>query len=184
MDTDKLLYDQFLAGDHKALEQLIDIHKHGLTLFLYSYLNNMTEAEDMMIDVFAQLVVSSGQFKGKSSLKTYIFAIARNEALRYLKKHKHHLNIDDMADGLAIETDLMDTHIRNKEQNLQLYTAMAKLPSRYREILVLLYFEDCSYKEAAQIMSKNEKQITNLAYRAKKALKDLLEKENFTYDGE
>lgn len=183
MDTDKILYDQFLAGDHKALEKLIDIHKQGLTLFLYSYLHDMTEAENMMIDVFAQLVVSSGKFKGKSSLKTYLFAIGRNEALHHLKKQKYHINIEEIKDLVFVEKDLVDLLIDNEERNIQLYAAMSKLPPQYTEVLVLLYFEDCSYQEAAQIMNKNEKQITNLAYRAKKSLKEILEKEDFTYDG-
>ncbi|MFI3207885.1 MAG: sigma-70 family RNA polymerase sigma factor [Eubacteriales bacterium] len=182
MDTDKILYDQFLRGDDNALEKLINTHKESLTLFIYGYLHNMTESENMMIDVFAQLVVSTSKFRGDATLKTYLFTIARNEALRYLKKNKHHLSLDNMDDNLLASADLIELDIFKEERNRMLYLCMKKLAQDYQDVLFLLYFEDMTYKEAAKIMKKSEKQITNLAYRGKKALKEKLEKEGFEYD--
>ncbi|MFI3236558.1 MAG: sigma-70 family RNA polymerase sigma factor [Lachnospiraceae bacterium] len=184
LDADRILYDKFLTGDHQALEELIGIHKESLTLFLYGYLKDMSEAENMMIDVFAQLVVSAGKFKGNSTLKTYLFAIARHEALRYLKKHKTHLNLDDVQEDLLPTNHCAEIDLLKKEQNRELYYAIGNLTTDYREILFLLYFENMSYKEASKIMKKSEKQITNLAYRAKKSLKQILEERGFVYDGE
>lgn len=63
----------------------------------------------------------------------------------------------------------------------QLYDALAKLKPEYREALYLVYFEDMSYHMAAQVMNKNERQITNLIYRGKQSLKAILEKEGFQY---
>ncbi|MFI3172587.1 MAG: RNA polymerase sigma factor [Eubacteriales bacterium] len=184
MDTDKILYDEFLHGDNKALEELIGIHKESLTLFLYGYLKNMTEAENMMIDVFAQLVLSAGKFKGNSSLKTYLFAIARNEALKYIRKNKYHLTLDEISNELFSTKDFVEINLLKEEKNRDLYSCFEYLTPDYREILFLLYFENMSYKEASQIMHKSEKQVNNLAYRAKKSLKEILEKKGFVYDGE
>lgn len=182
IDKDKILYDQFLKGDNDALEKLIEIHKEGLTLFIFGFLNNMADAQDMMIDVFAQLVISAGKFKGKSTLKTYLFTIARNEALKYIRKNKRNYNFDDISENLYYENDSLDINLLKKEENAQLYLAMSKLPIDYRNVLFLLYFEEMTYKEAAFVMKKTEKQITNLAYRSKKALKEKLEKGGFVYD--
>ena len=55
------------------------------------------------------------------------------------------------------------------------------LKPEYREALYLVYFEDMSYHMAAQVMNKNERQITNLIYRGKQSLKAILEKEGFQY---
>ncbi len=182
MDSDKILYDKFLQGDHTALEELIGIYKESLTLFLYGYLNNMAEAEDMMIDVFAQLVFSAGKFRGHSTLKTYLFAIGRNEALRYLKKHKQHLALDEISEDALCDEAVSEFALLQQEGHRQLYHCMRKLHAEYRDILLLLYFENMSYKDAARVMKKSEKQITNLAYRAKKSLKTALEQEGFSYD--
>ncbi len=184
MDTDKILYDKFLQGDNESLAELISIHKESLTLFLFSYIKDMHEAENMMIDVFAQLVVSGGKFKGNSSLKTYLFTIGRNEALRYIKKNKQHLTLDEIQHQAFSSKDFVELNLLAEERKRHLYMGMEQLQPDYRDVLFLLYFEDMSYKEAGLVMKKNERQITNLTYRAKKALKEILEKEGFVYDGE
>lgn len=182
MDTDKILYDNFFEGDNEALEKLIDIHKESLTLFLYGFLKDFTEAENMMIDVFAQLVVSKKRFSGNSTLKTYLFTIARNEALRYIKKNKKHLSLDDNSYEIFSSDNFVEIDLLKKDKNHQLYIAMEKLHRDYKSVLFLLYFENMTYKEASKIMKKSEKQITSLAYRGKKALKEQLEKEGFVYE--
>ena len=59
---------------------------------------------------------------------------------------------------------------------------MKKLNNEYRQVLYLVYFENFSNNETAEIMLKSERQIRNLLYRAKGALKSLLEKEGFVYE--
>lgn len=65
----------------------------------------------------------------------------------------------------------------NQESLEQLYQSLQKLHKDYRDALLLVYFEELSYKETAFILGKSEKQITNLVYRGKKALKEIMEKE-------
>lgn len=181
MNLDEMYYEKFLNGDQTALEELIGIHKEGLTLFLYRYTNDIMEAENIMIDTFAQLVVSRKRFMGKSSLKTYLFAIGRNEALRYLKKKKRHISLDEQQFEIVDPNFPMEFEMLKEERKHQLYNAMQQLQAEYREVLFLLYFENMSYQEAGKVMKKSLKQITNLAYRGKKALKEKLEKDGFTY---
>jgi RNA polymerase sigma factor (sigma-70 family) len=183
METDEARYARFLQGDNKALEELIGIHKESLTLFLYGFLKNMAEAENMMIDVFAQLVVSRAKFKGDSTFKTYLFAIGRNEACSYLKRNKRHLPLEEIEDNLLTDEAVNEISLLQEERNRELYSAINTLPEGYRQVLFLLYFEEMSYRQAAEVMKKSEKQITNLAYRAKKALKKNLDRKGFVYHG-
>ena len=73
-----------------------------------------------------------------------------------------------------------DVHLLKKEQDRQLLQAMEMIKDEYREVLYLLYFEDMKYEEAGRVMGKSVSQITNLAHRAKKSIKKILEKEGFT----
>ena len=59
---------------------------------------------------------------------------------------------------------------------------MDKINSEYRTVLYLLYFEQMSYDEVALVLKKNPKQIKNLAYRGKQALKSIMEQGGFSYE--
>ena len=77
-----------------------------------------------------------------------------------------------------------ETPFFENERRHQLYDALAKLKPEYREALYLVYFEDMSYHTAAQVMNKNERQITNLIYRGKQSLKAILEKGGISICGQ
>lgn len=68
------------------------------------------------------------------------------------------------------------------ELQTTIYQALSGLPKDYCEVLYLRYFEDMSYEDIGRVMRKNTKQVYNLAARAKKKLKEQLEKEGFVYE--
>ena len=77
--------------------------------------------------------------------------------------------------------DIERNHIHDENKKL-LYGAMEDLHSDYRQVLYLVYFENFGVAETAEIMHKSERQVYNLLYRAKAALKKTLEKEGFEYE--
>ncbi len=70
--------------------------------------------------------------------------------------------------------------MKNKERNQILHACLDRLNVDYREALYLTYFNGMSYAEAAEIMGKSVKQVTNLVYRGKQSLRTLLQKEGIT----
>ena len=107
----------------------------------------------------------------------------RNRAGEIMKKIGLN-DADRVLDSYPFELSggaLAETPFFENERRHQLYDALAKLKPEYREALYLVYFEDMSYHMAAQVMNKNERQITNLIYRGKQSLKAILEKEGFQY---
>lgn len=77
---------------------------------------------------------------------------------------------------------LAETGLFQNEQHQQLYAALGKLKKEYRETLFLVYFEELSYRQAAQVLGRTEQQVTNLVYRGKQQLKQLLEQEGYQYE--
>lgn len=77
---------------------------------------------------------------------------------------------------------LYKTGLFQNEQHQQLYAALGKLKKEYRETLFLVYFEELSYRQAAQVLGRTEQQVTNLVYRGKQQLKQLLEQEGYQYE--
>ena len=64
-----------------------------------------------------------------------------------------------------------------------LYRCLTRIKEEYRQVLYLLYWEECSYEEISKILIKSKKQIANLAFRGKQALKKEMEREGFEYAG-
>ena len=75
---------------------------------------------------------------------------------------------------------LVEEIVRTKERNQILHLCMDELNSDYREALYLTYFEGMSYQQAAKVMGKSVKQITNMVYRGKERLRGLLKREGIT----
>ena len=101
----------------------------------------------------------------------------------YLKKAQKHraLPVDEMY-NLADEEDIEHTYIRD-ENKIMLYRALSRLTPLYSQVLHLKYLEGFTNSETACIMKKTNRQIENLIYRAKSALREELEKEGFVYEG-
>ncbi len=171
MDKGSELYQSFLDGNEKALDELIAIFRTSLTNFIYGFVKDSDTAEDIMIDAFVELIRRKS-FKGKSTLKTYLFAIARNKALRYLKGNKHDFVSLDEAENYISAEDFTENYLAENERREKLNEALESLNPTYREVIYLIYYENMSYKEAAEILHKNQKQIANIACRAMKSLRE------------
>ena len=87
MDT-TIIYNDYLSGDAKALERLMEIYGDKLTLYINGYIKNLHDSEDLLIEVFAYLISKRPNIK--SSFESYIYKAARNHALMFLRKAKRH----------------------------------------------------------------------------------------------
>ena len=180
--TGEELYRRFLNGDNYAFEELVRLYEDELSRFIHNVVRDYYEAELLTVETFAQLALNKRPFEGKSTLKTYVFAIGKNLIMQHMKKRgrEQHLSFEDAASALISCDENLGTSLEKNEKKHELHDAMRKLKKEYHAVLILLYFEDMSYKQAGQIMNKNEKQIKNLAFRAKSALKRELENKNFS----
>ncbi len=179
MDNGASSYRRFLEGDESGLVDIVNMYGDSLMLFINSFVSNLSTAEEIMEDVFMELIVKKHNFKEESSFKTYLFKIGRNKAFNFMKKNKRCTYIEDFE----IEDDMkLEENVVKDEEHRHIHEALKLLPKDYKSVLYLIYFEDMSYDEIGKVMRKNNKQIKNLAYRARIALKEKLRKEGFSYE--
>lgn len=172
------LYRRYQAGDDGGFDGLIELYRENLIFFLLRYLPSIEDAEDAAEDAFVSLLFHPYREERGASLKTYLFTLGRNNAMNLLKKQKRRDNFRETS-LLPLEEDLaMEERLCRDESHRRLLRALDTLPSDYREVLYLLYFEELSLEEAAHVMKKNKKQIENLSYRGKAALREKLDKED------
>lgn len=177
MDNGESSYRRFLNGDESAFREILDLYSENLIFFINRYVNNISVAQELSEDVFVEILLQKKRYNFKTSLKTYLFTIGRNKAVSYLRRCARkpeytYEYIENEADRKSIE----DEFIR-REQERELHEALERLNSDYKTVLHLIYFEDMCSDEAAAVMKKNKKQIENLLYRAKQALRKELESE-------
>lgn len=178
-ERDKLgleLYRRVKDGDRDALADLIELYRAGLVLFIYGFVMDMCDAEELTVDVFVKLVRGRERFRGESSLKTYLFAIGKNLALRHLRAKKEHLPLGG-TEQTAGDGDTPETELLRGDSKMRLYLLMRELKAEHREVLHLIYFEGMSYADAGAVLEMSKTQISSLAHRAKAALKSKLESE-------
>ena len=178
--TDEALYERYIKhGDHEALRCLLERHREGLTLFLFGFVQNAADAEELMLDAFAEVAAGPTAFSGKSSFKTWLFSVGKHLAMAQLRSQMRMRRAQEAAEaerGVLPETELLQ-----QEQKQQLYVALERIPGDYREVLLLQYMEEMTPAEIAQVTGKRVKQIYNLIERGKKALRSELERMGFEY---
>lgn len=183
MDNGASSYRRFLDGDDKGIAEIVGEYKDGLILYLNKYVNNIFIAEELTEDTFFRLITKKPRFSGKSSFKSWLYAIGRNVAVDYIRRNSKTMksSVEDMENYLYEEESIEHSYIK-EERKITVHKALSELAADYRAILWLVFFEGFSNKEAAIIMKKNDRQIKNLLYRAKLSLKSKLEKEGFDYE--
>lgn len=175
-------YRRYLEGDKEAFNEIINLYKKGLIGFIFYRVGNIDIAEDISEDCFVELIVNPTRFKFKSSLKTYLYGIAYNKIKQYFRWNKSasFISIEDIQE--ISSSDNTDDDIVESENREMINAALSHLPKDYREVLYLFYFEEMSYEDISKIIKKNVKQVYNLAFRGKNALKNVLEKDGFIYE--
>ena len=183
MDYGASSYRRFLQGDDSGLAEIILLYKDGLMFYINGYVKNLSIAQELTEDVFFKLAVKKPRFKEEYLFKTWLYTIGRNLAFNKLEKLSGHLEYPLEDFGTLADQQMLEKQCLKNERNVLLYKTMNRLKPEYREVLYLLFFEGMKNAETAKVMKKSKRQIENLAYRAKKSLRSLLEKEEFDYEG-
>ena len=175
-------YRRFLSGDKEGLSELVRQYRDGLLLYINSIVGNTDTAEELMEDTFVKLYVKKPRFSGKSTFKTWLYSIARFTAVDYLRKSSRLREVSLHEAFQTVSAEDAERELIKDEDKIALHKALSRLKPEYSQILYLIYFEDFTGAEAAVIMKKTSKQIRDLLYNAKKALRKELEKEGFSYE--
>lgn len=176
MEEDKIQYTKFLQGDNKALEELIKKYQNHLIFFITRYVKNKETAQDIFQEVVIYLLEHKEIYNPQYRFKTYLYTIAKHRTLNYLKKQQQDnqlQNYEEYEENIPEEEWIEDV-ILTKERQEKIRKVIQKMKTEYQLVIYFTQIEGLSYKETAYIMEKTEKQIKNLAFNAKKKLRNLL----------
>jgi RNA polymerase sigma-70 factor (ECF subfamily) len=177
MSHDQLNIDGIINGDDHAFVELVEHYKNMVFTLALRILKNREEAEEVAQDVFLKVHGSLSSFQGDSKFSTWIYAIAYNKSLDYLKKRNRRPIISSF-DGFselnkAQEASILD-ELTGIEDRRQIKKALAELPSEDGILITLHYYEELSLKEISQIMGSSPGTLKVRLFRARKKLADIL----------
>lgn len=178
---DVALVKMVLNGAVFAYRELEKRYRKKLFTYLFHLLGNREETEDILQNVFIKVYNNLASFDVQRKFSSWIYRIAHNEAVNFLKKKgkKKFISWEDIAaskDKLEMSSGER-TPVENwlsKESKKEVQDALNKLPRKYREILVLRYFLDKSYSDISEILKKPVNTVGTLISRAKKKLFEIV----------
>ena len=169
--VEKELIIKLKKGKEEAYEKVIDIYGDRLLKTCYLILKDKEEAEDVVQETFIRVFKNIKGFKDKSSLYTWIYRMAMNLCKDKYRKRVYSLPFNDELD---IESENPEDIILDYIDRKLLMKALIDLPSIYKEVLILFYFEDLSIKDISQILNEKEGTIKSKLSRGRNILKKSL----------
>ncbi len=110
------------------------------------------DANDVLQNCLIKVFRSIGQFEGKSSLYTWLYRIASNEAFTFLERKRRKTTASIDGEMTAVASGLRaDVYFDGDEAHARLHSALSGLPDRQREVFNLRYFEEMGYQEMAEL---------------------------------
>jgi RNA polymerase sigma-70 factor (ECF subfamily) len=154
----------------KRYEQKITLYIKRLTII------NKEDLEDLLQDIFIKVYCNLNGFNQDLKFSTWIYRIAHNEVINYFRKNKAGLkmapsnfNPKDIChlSELIIDTNNPHEDFISQEKADKIGKVLAMLPNKYREVLVLFYFEENKYEEISDILRKSPGTVATMINRAK-----------------
>lgn len=172
---DKGLIENFKKGDTKAFSEIFKIYSDKIYNNVVKLGLNHDDALDIVQTTFYKLFKNYRQFKGESSLLTYIISISLNEVRKRYRNEKKYVDLEN--EELFSDEEKRDEEKRVKRLKEIVNTGLRKLPFKYREVIVLKDIDELSVKEIEKILKISENTVKTRLHRARKMLKDIIKDE-------
>ncbi len=172
------------AGDRAEFARLVDAYSAPIYRLGLKILGNPQDAEDVLQNTFLNALMHLSSFEGRSSLSTWLYRIASNEALMQIRRKRKNVSIEDLQtegsdEGMLPEifmdwSALPESELITEESKAKLDEAVSKLPESLRLVFVLRDVEGVSIKETAEILNLTETNVKTRLLRARMALREQL----------
>ncbi len=175
------------AGDKHAFETLVGRHQRPVLNFIFRFLGDAAEAEDLTQEVFLRVWKSAGTYRPDAKFTTWLYRIAANLCInkqralhikkwlagsQFYKPNRNSEEINIPAEGA--EPTTAEDHLIISEQAQLLLNALNNLPANQRLAIVLNIYHEMSYHEISKIMDRSVSAVDSLLIRAKKNLRKKL----------
>jgi RNA polymerase sigma-70 factor (ECF subfamily) len=174
-----------IRKDEKIFREFVENHQQRVVNTCFGLLHSIEDAEDVAQDVFIEVFRSVHKFRGDSRLSSWLYRIAVNRSLNFIRDNKKRSRIQSFDQEVKSQkfelnqqfpgnTDNPEEDFENRQRALILHEALNSLPQNQRVALTLSKYEDLGNKEIGEIMNRSVSSVESLIHRAKKNLQKKL----------
>lgn len=182
MMNEKELINTILDGDKNAYRQIIEKYRHMVFRVCMGFIHEKELANDLTQEIFLNAFIKLESFRGKSAFSTWLYRIAVNANLNYLRKiKKRHIFPKNQWEKNNIENTIGEEEVSPPDRKIideqtakEVHKAIDSLPERQRIAFVLSNYDDLSQKEIAETIGITEGAVEQLLQRAKANLQKKL----------
>lgn len=174
-----------LAGERQAYAVLVERYKDLVHDLVYRMVGDSDEAEDISQEAFIQAYRSLREFRRESRFSTWLCRIALNRSKDTLRRRGREVGLPASRDGEPYVPDVVDERetppvaLERREREELVHRTLARLPVRYREVVVLRHIEGLEYREIGAILGIPAGAARVRTFRGREMLRRLLEREGF-----
>lgn len=156
---------------NQRAEAILDARGNHILRYAYSYLHNMSDAEEVLQDTLVQFLKTAPVFENRQHEKAWLLRVAGNLSKNRLAYHAAR-KTDELSDQLAADS---------REDLSFVWEAVKLLPEHYRAVMHLFYYEGYSTKQIARLLQKKETTVRSALHRGREKLRAVL-KEAYDFD--
>lgn len=182
--NDKQIVQEIKNGNEEAFKELVEKNQEMIINVCNSFVHDREDAMDIAQEVFIKTYNSIHKFQGKSKLSSWLYRIAVNKSLNFVrdKKRSNMLssldllfeNSPNISEKIEDDTENTEESFESEEMKADLKKSVNELPKKQQVALTLNKFEELSYKEIAEVMDISVSETGVLINRAKKQLQKKL----------
>lgn len=169
-DADRELVARIAKYDDIALQALFARHNVRIFRFILRLVAIEAIAEELTNEVYLQVWRKADGFRGGSTVSTWMFTIARNLALSYLRKKNAVALDEDFAEQVVDETDSPETTVTKQDKAAVMRACMERLSLAHREIIDLVYYQEKTVGEVSEILGIPANTVKTRMFHARKQL--------------
>ncbi|KOS68602.1 RNA polymerase factor sigma C [Lysinibacillus contaminans] len=173
---------QFEKTHVHLMDDIMQEYGQDLLQLVYAYVKNQAIAEDLTQEIFVKCYQGLPTYKGKSTMKTWLWRIAINHSKDYLKSwyNKNVLTTEVKLFSLQESNENVEQTVIQQDEDARLEENVMQLPVLYREVIYLFYFEMLTIKDIAQVLEVNSNTVKTRLRKGKALLKEQLEGQGWT----
>lgn len=145
--------------------------------FIYIQVKNRTDAQDITQEVFYKYLVGDMQFADAGKEKAWLFTVASNQCKNYWRTGWYQRIFSLRKEIPEQETSTMEQDYEKREKASYVVACVKKLPTKYREVIHLFYYEDMSIEKISEITRKKKSTIQTQLDRGRKLLRKMMKEE-------